>query len=222
MDMKHMETVAVDLSKLTSRFHDKTLGEMAEVAAQVEAKAYAGGWVQMANWGTTNYVPAVSASLTTASPGTILLPAANPPDAFLPANSLHLHTQLRMRVWGSITNSGAFTFALAGCIGVVGTTTAIIASATGTPATGPLPFWFESEYTVLQIGAAATSSIIGQGLAWGITATPATTVLVPATAPTALAATWSTQNANALVPTGWWGTAQAGITVYGYSVEQLN
>jgi hypothetical protein len=132
-----------------------------------------------------------------------------------------------MRCWGNVVNTNSTTTTLGGAIatssgGFPGTP--IIASATFTPtATTNVPWWFESEYTVLAIGAASTAQIIGQGLVVYVAAGTTTTLLAPVTQPTALATIFTPTLAQALVPQATWTTtATAGYTAYGYTVEQLN
>lgn len=197
---------------------DPALRDMAGLAYDLGAKAYAGGWVQLQNWQDLGIGPASVNSFTTTT--CILSPAPRP---FIPANSVQIGTRFRLRAWGSIANSGSTTFTIGVAWNGTGGTP-IIASATGTPGAGPLPFWFEAELTVLQIGAASTASIIGQGIALGLTATPTTPVLVPATAPTALSTTFATTAAWNLTANSVCGSSAAGnaFVTYGHTVEQLN
>lgn len=201
------------------KFHDPALQDMAGIAHDLDAKAYAGGWVQLQNWNDLGIAPSSVNTFTTTT--CILSPA---PRAFIPANSVSIGTRFRMRCWGSIQSAaGTATFTIGTAWNGTGGTP-IIASATQTPATGPLPFWYEAELTVLQIGAASTASIIGQGMAWGLGATPATSVLVPATAPTAVSTTFATTAAWNLTANSVCSASSAtnAFVTYGHSVEQLN
>ncbi len=209
----------LQLSKMSHRFFDKRLAEMAELSAELGAKNYVGGFVNLANYSDLQQAPAVCSAFSTTA--AIQNPAPRP---FIGANTVSVGTRFRVRAWGSITNTGGYTLTLGLAFnGVPGTGgTPICASGAGTPATGPLPFWVEFEATILQVGAASTASIIAQGLGYGMTATPATAVLIPATAPTALATTFFTTSPWNLTVNGVWGTSQAGITCYGHAVEQYN
>jgi hypothetical protein len=205
-----------EVARMGDKRHDPTLEHMTEIAREFDVKAYSGGWVNLQNWADLNVAPSVVSAFTTTT--ALLNPAPRP---FVPANSVNIGTRFRLRCWGSLTNTGAYSFTIGMAWNGTGGTP-IIASAAQTPATGPLPFWFEAEATVLQIGAASTASIIAQGMAWGVNATATTTVLVPATAPTALSSTFATTAAWNLTANGTWATSQAGITCYGHTVEQLN
>jgi hypothetical protein len=199
---------------------DRTIEHMAELAEASNAKALAGGWVQMANYPFVNVAPVQVNTFTTTT--NLMSPAPQP---YLPAGTINVGTRFRVRAWGAIQSAAGtatFTFGLA-----IGTTlpgTPICAGAAGTPTTGPLPLWLEFEATCLVAGAASTASIIAQGIQLGGTSTPTTPVLLPATAPTALAATWTTTAANAITVNSVCSVSSGtnGILLYGASVEQLN
>lgn len=199
------------------QFHDRDIERMAELAHDLDATSYAGGWVQMINWPFLNVAPVAVNTFTTTQ--TIMSPSPQP---YIPANSMNVGTRFRVRAWGSIASVAGTATTTIG-LSITGPSV-ICASANQTPATGPLPWWFEGEVTVLVAGAASTASIIGQGIAFGLGATPATCVLVPATAPTAVTTTWATTVANAITVNGVWSVSNAGnsYTTYGASVEQLN
>ena len=214
-----LERLYLEVARLGGKRHDPTLEHMSEIAAELDATNYAGGWVNLLNWQDLNVAPASVNTFTTTT--CILSPAPRP---YIPANSVAIGTRFRMRTWGSIASAaGTATFTIGTAFNGTGGTP-IMASAAQTPATGPLPFWYEAELTVLQIGAASTASIIGQGLCHGLGATPATAILVPATAPTALATTFFTTSAWNLTPNSVCSSGVSGnaFVTYGMTVEQLN
>ncbi len=211
---------AAQFAKIRSRFHDKELANLAELAYDLEAKQYALGFVQVLNYPFLNVAPVAVNSFTSTT--SLMSPAPTP---YIPANAINVGTRFRMRCWGSIASAaGTATFTFGASIGNTLPGTAVCAGAAGTPATGPLPLWLEFELTCLVTGAASTASIIGQGIQLGGTATPTTPVLLPATAPTALVTTWATTNANAITPASVCSVSAAGnsVLLYGATVEQLN
>lgn len=198
-------------------WHDKEIEQMAAIAADLGASAYAGGWVQLVNWADEPYVPAAVNNFTTACIISQL------PRAFIPANSVVLGTRFRIRAWGSYGITATPTIILG--LGINPTTssagTSVCASASQSPTAGTVnSWWAEFEATITAVG--SSGAIFGMGMAWGFNATATTAILIPAATPTS--ATFNTTQANSLALYATWSSASASntLTTYGFTVEQLN
>lgn len=199
-----------------ARFHDPRIAEMAEIARDLDATAYAGGWVNLLNWQDDAAAPVAVNTFTTST--CIASPTPRP---FIPANSLSIGTQLRVRAWGTVSSvAGTATTTLGLALNGTGGTV-VCASAAQTPAITTVFTWLATfDATVLTIG--SSGSIIAGGWALGLNATPATPILIPASAPSAV--TVNTTQANSLTVNATWSTSNAAntYTTYGFTVEQLN
>jgi hypothetical protein len=212
-------------------FQDADIERMANIAADIDARSYSGGWVNLLNYATATVVP------TSVNTFTTITAVVSPfPDSFIPANSLHIGTRLRMRAFGTIQSAaGTATFTLVptfgatagagnGGTGIMGSTPA----GTAGGATGTLGFFMDYDATVQVIGAASTAQIIGMGFAVGINATIGNVSLIQGaagiTTPTALATIFTTTAAQSFVPCSVCSSSSAtnAFLTYGFSVEQLN
>jgi hypothetical protein len=211
-----LERLLIQAARFDEGRSDPTIRNMAEIAAELDAKSYAGGWVNLLNWQDLNTAPAAVNTFTTTT-----CIASPTPRAFIPANSLALGTRLRMRSWGSLSSvAGTATTTIGAALNGTGGTV-ICVSAAQTPATTTVfTWWAEFEFTVMAVGASPT--IIGGGNALGLNATPTTVIIIPASAPAAVA--FVQTQANSITPNATWSASSASntYTTYGYTVEQLN
>ncbi len=198
------------------RFHDKGLGATAELARLLDAKLYPGGWPQLMNYADQG------AAFTHSSSWTTISDICGAQQASIPANSLHVGSVLYIHSWGivgSAAGSSASTVGLYLNGAAAGTQLSISASAT--PATATVQCWNSDMWATVQtIGASGTISTAGTIV--GISATPATLLLVPATIPTA--AVINTTIANSITIAASWVTGAAGnlYTTYGHQVFLVN
>lgn len=208
------------------------IDHMAEVAGNLQADAYSGGWVQMANY------PYLGAPAQVNTFTTITAIVSPFPALYLPANSLSLGTKLRMHVWGVLQSAaGTATFTIVptfgstagagnGGTGTMGSTPAAAGGFGGSA--GSQGFFANYEAVVTALGAAGTATVIGMGYAVGISTTIGAVSLIQGaagiTAPASLATVFSTTVPMALVPCSVCSASSGtnGFTAYGYSVEQLN
>jgi hypothetical protein len=195
---------------------DPDLERMMEVAHDLDARSYSGGWVQLLNYQDLETVAAAVNTFTTTT--CIVSPT---PRAFIPANSVSIGTQFRIRGWGTVSSAAGTATTTIG-IALNGTAgTVICASAAQTPATTTVfTIWLEFHATVLTVGSSGT--IIGGGIAHGMNATPTTPILIPATAPASV--TMNTTQANSITVNATWSASSGSntYTLYAFSCEQLN
>lgn len=200
------------------KFHDPELARMAEIAAELDAESYSGGWVQLLNWTDPEQGAAVSAKNTF----TTIQDICNPQRPFIPANSLSVGTILRINALGTVGSAaGTATTTMALYLNGAAAGTQIAVTASETPATSTVNIWQLNAYAViLTIGSAGTMQTMGQ--VTGLNATQATNIMFPATLPAAAAV--NTTQANSMTVAASWGTSAAGNTysVYVFTVEQLN
>ena len=200
------------------KFHDPKLAELAEIAEEARATAYAGGWVQLLNWANPNQ----SAAVTAKSTYTTIADICNPQTNFIPANSLQTGSQLHFHAWGSYGSAaGTATTTMGLYLNGAASGTQLVISASATPPTSTVNLWVLDVYaTVLTVGSAGT--IQPGGYILGLGATTTTPILLPATLPAAT--TINTTQANSVTIAASWNTSAAGNTysVYGYDVELFN
>ena len=190
------------------RFHDPSIERMAQVAYDLQAEMYSGGWVQLLNWSAPEQGSAVVAKNTY----TTIADIVNAQRAFIPAGSLNVGTLLRTKVWGTLGSAaGTATATLAAYLNGAASGVALATSAAATPATSTVNVWMaEFLSTVLTIGSAGTIQTVGQAVGLGATAT--TPIIIPATLPAASAL--NTTQANSItVAVGWPNPACRSIAV---------
>jgi hypothetical protein len=203
-----------------SCFHDPVIGEMAHVARILDAEDYAGGWVQMANWGNTPYYPFThSSSWTTISD---ITPSEEVNVPCLAAGTLKIGGMIRVRAAGTIGSAAGTATTIVGLyLNGAATGTAIATSASATPATATVQNW-QAEFVINIVTVGTTGTLTCQGWIIGISATPATTLLVPTVQPANQ--TINTTINNGISFAASWGTGAAGntYTTNFFAVEQFN
>lgn len=190
------------------------IARMAEIAADLEAKAFQGGWVQLANFDN----PEQGSAIVAKASFTTIQDICNPQKSFIPANSLHVGSQLRMHAWGTVGSAaGTATSTMGLYLNGAAGGTVLAVSAAQTPPTSTVNCWHLDAYaTVLTIGTGGTIQV--SGVIIGIAATQSTPVMMPATLPAAAAI--NTTQANGVTVAASWNTSAAGNTysVYGWNV----
>lgn len=200
----------------TYQFHDEELGVTADRARLLDAKLYPGGWPQLMNYADQG------AAFTHASNWTTISDICQVQQASIPANFLHVGSVLYIHSWGIVGSAAGTSASTVGLYlngAAAGVQMSISASAT--PATATVQCWNSDMWATVQtIGSSGTISTAGTII--GISATPATLLLVPATIPAA--ATINTTVANSITIAASWVTGAAGnlYTTYGHQVFLLN
>jgi hypothetical protein len=174
----------------------------------------------MMNWKNAPYYPFThTANWTTMADITPSQEVNNP---CLPANSLPTGTMLKVHAWGIVGSAAGTATSIMGLyLNGSAAGTAIATSASYTPATATVQLWQADFWiTILTEGSSGTLQCGGQLI--GVSATPATALLVPATQPAA--ATINTTVANGISLGASWGTGATGnlYTVDGFVVVQYN
>jgi hypothetical protein len=232
MRLQRMEELAVDLSRWRrdlheasqeSAFearqhfwHDPELQAAAEIARRHDVKALKGGWPQLVNVETCGQGASNNTFTTLQAIGLTQQPniAANTMTGGNDGTQFHVKG---FGIIGSAAGTATTTFG----VDLNGTTTAVMISASQTPATATVQTWqFDAMISVLTAGAAGTLQT--SGTLTGTGATPASNILVPATQPTAPAV--NTQQANYLNLVASWSASAAGnlYQVNGFWVLQYN
>lgn len=138
------------------------------------------------------------------------------PNITIPANLLEVGSLLRWRAFGRFSTTGTPTLLLGIYYGAVAGTAIAATAATTTSSGVTNTTWvFEGEARVRSVGSSGT--ILGAGLAYGIT----TNGFVPAPATAPAAATVDTTSAKAVTIGATWSAASASntITCHHFSLE---
>jgi len=214
---------AVDLAPTKAkielgRFHDPSIERMAEIAHDLNATMYSGGWVNLLNFDS----PEQDTAVTPKNTFTTMADICNPQRPFIPANSVKTGTIFRIMAWGTVGSAaGTATTTMGLYLNGAAAGTQLAVTAAQTPATSTVNCWnMDTQARVVSIGAAGTIVTIGDVM--GINATATTGVLMPATLPAAAA--FNTTQANSITIAASWSVSAAGNTysVHGFTVEQLN
>jgi hypothetical protein len=232
MRLERMEELAVDLSRwrrdlheasqeslLEARrhvWHDPELQAAAEIARRGDVKALKPGWPQLMNPETCGQAPSNNTFTTLQAIGMTQQPNLQP-NTLTGGND---GTQFHIKGFG-ILGSAAGTATTTFGVDLNGTATAVMISASMTPATATVQTWqFDSMVSVLTAGSGGT--LQASGTLTGTTATPANNVLIPATQPAA--PTVNTQTANFFNLVASWSVSAAGnlYQVNGFWVLQYN
>jgi hypothetical protein len=213
------ERAAVRFEQNRHAFRDPELAAAFDIAKRYEdragekIKAYAGGWPQLVNWQTCGQGTSQASFTTLQAIGLTQQPNIAP-------NTVNVGTMFHFVGFG-IVGSAAGTATTTFGVDINGTGTAIMISASQTPATSTVNEWhFDGKSIGVSVGASGT--VQSSGLVIGLGATASTPVLVPATQ--AAAATFNTQNANFFNLVASWSASAAGnlYQVNGFAVLQYN
>lgn len=158
-------------------------------------------------------------TLTDISPGGAVSGSA----LVLPGTYLQPGMLLRFHANGIYSTTGTPTLLLGLYYGAVAGTPLAVTAATTTPSGAANNVWvLDATMRVLTTGSSGTVATIGTVI--GISGTPSTPVLMPATSSTGGTATINTGTASLLTLGAQWGAASAAdtITCYQWLVEALN
>ena len=200
-------------------FHDAALADLAAVADNVDARAYAGGWVQLANFDNPEQgvYPFAKNTFTTAAD---IVP---PQRAVFSANSFHVGSQIHAHAWGTVSSAaGTATITPSFYWNGAASGTVLCAGAAQTPAITTVSTWhcdFWGTFTAVGgTPTGATSTLWCSAVLIGIGATPSTPVLMPSSALASF--TVATNAASWLTMAATWSASAAGNTtsVYGFDV----
>ena len=202
------------------RFHDRKVGELAELARKHDATMYQGGWVTLFNWAAAaDQIVAAPTAVNTFTAAQSILGFT--PTTFIPANTLKPGMALRIRAAGTYGYTSG-TLQIGFGIGSTASAAAgasMAVTAAQTPTAGTVNTWIAEVYA--NITTASAGYAIGEAV--GFTTTTASTKdLMPASTVATFAYTQT--QANMIVPYAVWSVSNVlnTLSVYQFTVEALN